>query len=156
MSGERRRVTLDAIDKGLLRILQENAKTPYSKISKELGISEATVHLRIRKLVKQGVIKRFQAIVDPEKVGKDVVAIIALTADPRRYEGVLEKLKSMQDVYDIYDVTGEYYTILKVRVGSKDELTRVLDEIGKIEGVESTRTMFVLRVIKEETRIRID
>ncbi len=149
-------MTLDAIDKGLLRILQENAKTPYSKISKELGISEATVHLRIRKLVKQGVIKRFQAIVDPEKVGKDVVAIIALTADPRRYEGVLEKLKSMQDVYDIYDVTGEYYTILKVRVGSKDELTRVLDEIGKIEGVESTRTMFVLRVIKEETRIRID
>jgi len=153
---KREQVVLDEIDKGLLRILQENAKTPYSKISKELGISEATVHLRIRKLVKQGVIKRFQAIVDPEKVGKGVVAIIALTADPRKYESVLEKLKSMPDVYDIYDVTGEYYTILKVRVGSKEELAKVLDEIGSIEGVESTRTMFVLRVIKEETRIRIE
>jgi len=147
---------LDEIDKELLRILQDNAKTPYSKISKRLGVSEATVHLRIRKLLKKGVIKRFQAIVDPEKVGKGTVAIIALTADPRKYEEVLEKLKEIPDVYEIYDVTGEYYTILKVRVGSREELTKVLDEIGRIEGVESTRTMFVLRTIKEETRLVID
>ncbi|RLE87328.1 MAG: AsnC family transcriptional regulator [Thermoprotei archaeon] len=150
------RVALDEIDKELLRILQDNAKTPYSKISKRLGVSEATVHLRIRKLLKKGVIKRFQAIVDPEKVGKGTVAIIALTADPRKYEEVLEKLKEIPDVYEIYDVTGEYYTILKVRVGSREELTKVLDEIGRIEGVESTRTMFVLRTIKEETRLVID
>lgn len=149
-------VVLDEIDKGLLKILQDNAKTPYSKISRQLGISEATVHLRIRKLLKQGVIKRFQAIVDPEKVGKDVVAIVALTVDPKKYENVLAKLKEMPDVYDIYDVTGEYYTILKIRVGSREELTKVLDEIGEIEGVESTRTMFVLRTVKEESRIRID
>jgi len=149
-------VALDEIDKELLRILQDNAKTPYSKISKRLGVSEATVHLRIRKLLKKGVIKRFQAIVDPEKVGKGTVAIIALTADPRKYEEVLEKLKEIPDVYEIYDVTGEYYTILKVRVGSREELTKVLDEIGRIEGVESTRTMFVLRTIKEETRLVID
>lgn len=149
-------MALDEIDKELLRILQDNAKTPYSKISKRLGVSEATVHLRIRKLLKKGVIKRFQAIVDPEKVGKGTVAIIALTADPRKYEEVLEKLKEIPDVYEIYDVTGEYYTILKVRVGSREELTKVLDEIGRIEGVESTRTMFVLRTIKEETRLVID
>ncbi|MEM3944631.1 MAG: AsnC family protein, partial [Thermofilaceae archaeon] len=49
MSEDRKQVVLDEIDRGLLRILQENAKTPYSKISKELGSSEATVHLRIRK-----------------------------------------------------------------------------------------------------------
>ncbi|MCS7105374.1 MAG: Lrp/AsnC family transcriptional regulator [Thermofilaceae archaeon] len=155
MSGKSR-VVLDNVDKGLLRILQDNAKTPYSKISRELGISEATVHLRIRKLIKQGVVKRFQAILDPEKIGKDVVAIVALSADPRKYDEVLEKLKAMPDVYDIYDVTGEYYTILKIRVGSREELTTVLDEIGRIEGVESTRTMFVLRIVKEESRLKIE
>ncbi len=150
------RPPLDGIDKELLRILQDDAKTPYSKISKQIGISEATVHLRVKKLLKLGVIKRFQAVVDPEKVGKDVVAIVALTADPRKYDEVLEKLKAMQEVYEIYDVTGEYYTILKVRVGSREELTKVLDTIGRIEGVESTRTMFVLRAVKEETRVAID
>ncbi|MEM1508821.1 MAG: Lrp/AsnC family transcriptional regulator [Thermofilaceae archaeon] len=150
------RPPLDEIDRELLRILQDDAKTPYSKISKQIGISEATVHLRVKKLLKLGVIIRFQAVVDPEKVGKDVVAIVALTADPRRYDEVLERLKAMPEVYEIYDVTGEYYTILKVRVGSREELTKVLDVVGRIEGVESTRTMFVLRAVKEETRIAID
>ena len=62
----------------------------------------------------------------------------------------------MPDVYEIYDVTGEYYTITKVRVSNREELANILDKIGKIEGVESTRTMYVLRVIKEETRIKIN
>jgi len=149
-------VKLDEIDKKLLEILQENAKTPYSRIAEALKVSEATVHLRIKKLFRQGVIRRFQAIVDPEKVGKKILAIVAITATPQKYEYVLERLKEMPDIYEIYDVTGEYYTLTKVRVSSKEELARVLDEIGKIDGVESTRTMYVLRVIKEETRIRID
>ncbi len=147
---------LDPIDKRLLEILQNDAKTTYSKISEMLGISEATVHVRIKKLIKTGVIKRFQAIVDPEKVGKEVLAIVAITAEPQKYEHVLEQLKGMPDVYEVYDVTGEYYTITKVRVRDRNELAKVLDQIGKIDGVISTRTMYVLRVIKEETRIRID
>jgi len=149
-------IELDEIDKKLLMILQENAKTPYSKISGVLGVSEATVHLRIKKLLKLGVIKNFQAIVDAEKVGKNVLAIVAITATPQKYEQVLEELKKIDDVYEIYDVTGEYYTITKVRVKNRDELAKVLDRIGSIDGVQSTRTMYVLRVIKEETKIRID
>ncbi len=147
--------SLDHIDKRILQFLQDNAKTPYSRIAEELGISEATVHLRIKKLVQAGVIKRFQAIVDPEKVGKGVTAIVAITASPQRYEEVLKRLKEMPDVYEIYDVTGEYYAILKIRVGDREELAKVIDEIGAIEGIEGTKTMFVLRTVKEETRLRI-
>ena len=151
-----RTIELDEIDKKLLMILQENAKTPYSKISSVLGVSEATVHLRIKKLIKLGIIKRFQAIIDPEKVGKRVLAIVAITATPQKYEHVLEELKKIDDIYEIYDVTGEYYTITKIKVKNRDELARTLDRIGAIDGVQSTRTMYVLRVIKEETKIRID
>jgi len=146
---------LDKIDKKLLELLQKNAKTPYSKLSKELGVSEATVHLRIRRLKEKGVIKAFQAIVDPEKVGKGIVAIIAITADPRKFNEVLDQLKNLDDVYEIYDVTGEYYAILKIRVGNREELARLLDKIGSIDGILSTRTMYVLRTIKEETKIKI-
>lgn len=64
-------------------------------------------------------------------------------------------MKELEDVYEIYDVTGEYYAILKIRVGSREELARLLDKIGSIDGILSTRTMYVLRTIKEETRIKI-
>lgn len=146
---------LDKIDKRLLEILQEDAKIPYSKISKELGVSEATIHLRIKRLREKGIIKGFQAIIDPEKIGKNVVAIVAITADPKKFEYVLEKLKELDDVYEIYDVTGEYYAIIKIRVSTREELARLLDKIGTIDGVLSTKTMYVLRVIKEETKIKI-
>ncbi|AKG39418.1 MAG: Lrp/AsnC family transcriptional regulator [Infirmifilum sp.] len=147
---------IDHIDKKILEIMQDNAKTPYSQIASQLGISEATVHLRIRKLVNAGIIKRFQAVVDPEKVGKRVTAIIAVVAIPQKYSQVLKQLEKMPEVYEIFDVTGEYSTILKVRVKNKEELAKLIDEIGNIDGVENTKTMYVLRVIKEDTRIKIE
>ncbi len=147
---------LDHIDRKILELLQENAKMPYSQIAGQVGISEATVHLRIKKLVSAGVIKRFQAIVDPEKVGKGVTAIIAVVATPQKYSHVLQELEKIEDIYEIYDVTGEYSTILKVRVKSKEELARLIDRVGSIDGVESTKTMYVLRVVKEDHRIRIE
>ncbi|OYT61111.1 MAG: AsnC family transcriptional regulator [Thermofilum sp. ex4484_15] len=148
-------VNLDEIDRRILRVLQEDAKTPYSKISEELGISEATVHLRIKRLMKMGVIRGFQAIIDPAKVGKSITAIIAINSEPKMYERVLETLKKFEDIYEIYDVTGDYYAILKVRVNSRDELARILDKIGEIDGVKSTKTMYVLRTIKEESKIHL-
>ncbi len=149
-------VKIDEIDKKLLNILQRDAKTPYSKIAKSIGISEATVHVRIKKLKKRGVIKKFQAIVDPEKIGKNILAIIAITCEPKKFEYVLERLSEMKDVYEIYDVTGEYYALIKVRVNNRDKLAKILDDVGKINGVLSTRTMYVLRVIKENSEIFIE
>ncbi|MCG2909445.1 MAG: Lrp/AsnC ligand binding domain-containing protein, partial [Stygiolobus sp.] len=61
-----------------------------------------------------------------------------------------------KEVYEIFDVTGEYYALLKVRVKSREELASVLDKIGNMEGVTSTYTMFVLRTIKETKTINFD
>ncbi|ABL77984.1 Lrp/AsnC family transcriptional regulator [Thermofilum pendens] len=156
MSERASEIKLDHIDKKILEILQDNAKTPYAQIASQLGISEATVHLRIKKLVSMGVIKRFQAIIDPEKVGRKVTAIIGVITVPQKYSQVLKELEKMPEIVEIYDVAGEYSTILKVRVKNKEDLASLLDEIGKIDGVESTKTMYVLRVIKEDTRIKVD
>ncbi|MCC6002948.1 MAG: Lrp/AsnC family transcriptional regulator [Thermofilum sp.] len=156
MSEKTSEIRLDHIDRRILEILQDNAKTPYAQIASQLGISEATVHLRIKKLGSLGVIKRFQAIVDPEKVGRKVTAIIGVIATPQKYSQVLKELEKMPEVTEIFDVAGEYSTLLKVRVKSKEDLARLLDEIGRIDGVESTKTMYVLRVIKEDPRVQVD
>jgi Lrp/AsnC family transcriptional regulator for asnA, asnC and gidA len=156
MSEKSGEIKLDHIDRKILEILQDNAKTPYAQIASQLGISEATVHLRIKKLSSIGVIKRFQAIVDPEKVGRKVTAIIGVVASPQKYSQVLKELEKMPEIVEIFDVAGEYSTLLKVRAKSKEDLARILDDIGKIDGVESTKTMYVLRVIKEDPRVQVD
>ena len=147
---------LDETDKRILRLLQEDAKIPYSRLARMLNVSEATIHLRIKKLRQLGILRGFHADIDPGKVGKGTLAFILIKAQPKLYDNVLGKLSKLKDIYELYDVTGEFYALAKVRVGNREELAKLLDEIGRIDGVESTYTMYVLRVIKEKKTINID
>jgi len=141
---------LDDIDKKILKILEEDARTPFSKIAKMLNLSESTIHIRIKRLKENGVIRGFYVDIDPEKIGYNVMAFVLIKADPKKYESILKAISEYKEVYEIFDVTGEYYALLKVRVRSREELATVLDKIGNMDGVTSTYTMFVLRTIKEK------
>jgi len=146
---------IDAIDKTILEMLQDNSRIAFRKIAKRLGVSEATVFMRVRKLLEKGIIKRFTALVSPELLGKGLIAFVLLNADPKKHQTVLETLSKIDDVYEVYDVTGTYYAIAKIRMENRDKLAKIIDEIGLIDGVTSTETALVLRCIKEETRINI-
>ena len=147
---------LDRVDREILKILQQDARISFSKIAKMLDMSESTIHMRIKRLREEGVLRGFYADIDPEKLGLRVSAFIMLKADPKMYQQVLERLKSMKEVVEIYDVTGEYYALLKVMVSDNEKLAEVLDKIGRMEGVTDTYTMMVLRTIKESKRIDLD
>ncbi len=147
---------IDEIDKKILEMLQKDGRMSYSKIARVLGLSEATIHLRVKKLREKGILKGFIAVVDPEKVGKDVAAIILAKIDADKYKETVEKIAQFDDIYEVYDVTGDFSTVLKVRVSSKDELAELLDRLGKIEGVRETYTMYILRTIKEEKTVKLD
>ena len=141
---------LDDVDKKIISILQQDSRISFSRLAKMLNLSESTIHMRIKRLREAGVIRGFCIDVDLDKVGMNVLAFVLLKADPKKYEDILKKLAEIKEVFEIYDVTGEYYALLKVRVSDKEELAKVLDKIGNMEGVTSTYTMFVLRVIKEK------
>lgn len=146
---------LDSVDKEILRFLQGNARLSFVKIARKIGVSEGTVHLRVRKLFEKGVIRGFHAIVDPEKVGLSIRAFIGLQAEPALYEDILKRLSEIDGVYAIYDVTGVYSALIDVKVRDKEELTKVIDLVGSIPGVKTTVTMLVLRVIKEKFTVEI-
>ncbi|MCW4033719.1 MAG: Lrp/AsnC family transcriptional regulator [Candidatus Bathyarchaeota archaeon] len=145
----------DAVDRFILNKLQENARRAFKGIADEIGVSEATVFLRVKKLQEKGVIKGFKAILDLEMVGKGTKAIMLLKADPKLYQNVLDELRNMEEICEIYDVTGAYYTVLKIRGKNNQELSRVLDEIGAINGIIATETSIILKSIKEETSIKL-
>ncbi len=140
---------MDDIDKKILDILQKDARLPYSRIAKMLNLSESTIHMRLKRLRDQGILRGFIADIDPERAGKSIMAFVLIKAEPKRYENVLKVIGQMKEVYELYDVTGEYYALAKVRVSNREELAKVLDDIGHIEGIISTYTMFTLRIIKE-------
>jgi Lrp/AsnC family transcriptional regulator for asnA, asnC and gidA len=145
----------DEIDRKILERLQDNARMSFKKIAEELGVSESTIFVRVKKLWKQGVIKSFTAKVAPETVGKGLTAFVLIKADPQRYPNTLDTLRKIDDVYEVYDVTGNYYAIAKIRTGSREQLAKIIDSIGLIPGISSTETALVLRSVKEETRIKI-
>ncbi|UXD21917.1 AsnC family transcriptional regulator [Ignicoccus pacificus DSM 13166] len=149
------RENIDEVDKEILRMLQEDGRTSFSRIAKKLNLSEATIHLRVKRLKERGILKGFHADVDPEKVGKKVLAFILVKIDAKKYPETLSKIAEFRDVYEVHDITGEYSALLKVRVSNKDELAKLLDEIGKLDGVMDTYTMYALRTIKEKKTVEL-
>ena len=145
---------LDDTDRQILNMLQDDARRSFKDIAKEVTVSEATVFVRVRKLLKNGVIRSFKAIVDPKLVGKETLAFVMLKVNPNVYTKVLPILMKMDEIYEIYDVTGAYYAILKIRTRSTEELAAIIDKIGMIEGITGTETAVVLRSIKEELAIK--
>ncbi|MEM1581119.1 MAG: Lrp/AsnC family transcriptional regulator [Candidatus Bathyarchaeia archaeon] len=146
---------IDDVDKEIIRKLQSDARISFRKIAENLNVSEATIFIRVKKLLKKGIIKGFTAIVSPEMLGKNITAFILINADPKKLHNVLEALSKIDDIYEVYDVTGTYYAIAKVRTENQIKLAKIIDEIGMIDGVTSTETALVLRCIKEETQIKI-
>jgi len=146
---------LDDVDKKILKKLQEDARISFKEIAKEVGTSEATVFVRVKKLQKSGVIKGFRAILNPPSVGKQVTAFALVKAEPKSYPRMLAQLMNLEDICEIHDVTGAYYSILKMRTTNSEQLAEILDKIGEIEGVAGTETVIVLRTIKEETSIKL-
>jgi len=148
-------VKIDSIDKEILRMLQDDARISFKKIAEKIGVSEATIFVRVKKLRKNGVIKRFTAIVSPDLLGKNLTAFVLINTEPKNLEYVLDALSSMDDVYEVYDVTGTYYVIVKIRTENRKTLAEIIDKIGMIDGVTRTETAIVLKCVKEETRIKI-
>jgi Lrp/AsnC family transcriptional regulator for asnA, asnC and gidA len=146
---------LDDVDRKILRKLQEDARISFKEIAKEVGTSEATVFVRVKKLRKSGVIKGFRAILNPTSVGKQLTAFALVKAEPKSYPKMLAQMMSLEDICEIHDVTGAYYSILKMRTTTSEQLAKILDKIGEIEGVAGTETVIVLRTIKEETSIKL-
>jgi Lrp/AsnC family transcriptional regulator for asnA, asnC and gidA len=153
--GDKMSSEIDDVDREILRMLQDDARISFKKIAEKLNVSEATIFVRVKKLLKRKIIKRFTAIISPETLGKNITAFVLINADPKKLQKVLETLSKIDDVYEVYDVTGSYYAIVKVRTEDQNKLAKVIDEIGLIDGVVSTETALVLRSIKEETRIKL-
>ncbi|MCC6042779.1 MAG: Lrp/AsnC family transcriptional regulator [Candidatus Verstraetearchaeota archaeon] len=151
-------VRLDEVDKAILRELISNARLSFREIARRIGVSTATVANKVRKMEEEGVIRGYTAIVDAEKLGYDIVAVIEVVISKGKVANVEEEIAKAPNVQAVYDVTGESDAIIVARFKSRAELSNFVKKLLSMEYVERTITHVVLNVKKEElfSRLLVD
>ncbi len=136
---------LDKIDKDIIYMLMDNAKTSLAHISKNVGISTTAVHQRIKKLEGAGVIENSISFLNPRKVGYKVVSFLGVYLDqPSHYQDAVKALKEVNEVVEAHYTTGNYTIFLKVLCKDNDHLMQILNKIQKMKGVTRTETFISL------------
>ena len=136
---------LDSVDKEIIYMLMDNAKTSLAQISKNVGISTTAVHQRIKKLEQAGVIENSISFLNPRKVGYKVVSYIGVFLDqPSHYHDAIKALKDVNEVVEAHYTTGNYTIFLKVLCRDNDHLMEILNKLQKLKGVTRTETIISL------------
>ncbi|MBU0662456.1 MAG: Lrp/AsnC family transcriptional regulator [Candidatus Diapherotrites archaeon] len=139
----------DEKDLKIVEMLMENARTPFTKIAKELGVSESLIRKRVKKLEDRGVIKKYAAIADNRKIGFDVDALIGIDVEPERYLEAVEKLKALQGIKSIATSSGDHGIMIEVWKKDMAELRKfVSEDIESIIGVTRVCPAILLEKIK--------
>ncbi len=143
---------LDDLDLAIIRELIKDGRASYRSIAKKLGISVATVASRVMALEKSGIIKGYTALVDYEKLGYEITAIIELTISKGKLIEVQHQVAEKSNVSSVYDVTGETDSIIVAKFKNRDELNKFVKWLLSMPYVERTLTHLVLGIVKEDPR----
>ena len=149
---------LDAIDRKILSLLQDNAKLAQVEVAREVGLTAPSVNERIRKLERAGYIRGYVAVLDEKKLGHDITAFVEVFVEhPKFEESFIEAVSAHDEVLECHHITGEFSLLLKVRVPDMTAFRRLLiEKLNSLRGVRQTRTVMVLATAKEGRRLKLD
>ncbi|VUT25633.1 MAG: HTH-type transcriptional regulator Ptr2 [Candidatus Methanolliviera sp. GoM_oil] len=141
---------MDGKDREIIRILQENARTPFTEIAKRLKVSESTIRNRVSALERDGVIKKYTIVVDPVKMGLNTVAIVGLDVEPSMFLEAAKKMVEIEKVRYVATSTGDHMIMSEIWTKDGKELSVLISEkIGKIKGVHRICPAIILEKLKE-------
>lgn len=137
---------IDGIDKIILQHLTQDARTPILGIAREVGISGAAIHQRLRKLKKSGLLKGSQFIIDPQVLGYKTLAFVGIfLSSTSNYKEAIKRLEDIPEVIESHYTTGNYSIFIKVLCKDNEHLMQILNKkIQLIKGVARTETFISL------------
>lgn len=148
---------LDDTDRAILRILQRDARTPFSEIARQIDMSSATVHDRVGRMEEAGVIEGYHATVNPKAVGFGTSALVGLTVEQGHEEETLQQLRDLDGVQEVHLTTGEWDVVLRVYAADTDGLRELMFEhIAAMEGFSRSQTMVILGTEHEDPVLPVE
>jgi len=144
---------MDKIDEKILKNLLVDARLSARQLSLKLGMSTVTVLSRIRKLEKEKIIKGYTSVLNHEKLGYDLTAVIEIIAKKDKLVQVEDELSGIENVCAVYDVTGNTDTMIIAKFKGREDLSKFIKNLSSISNVESTITHVVLNTVKEDFRL---
>ena len=149
--------SLDAVDRSLLRALQDDCKRSLAELGAEVELSPPAVLERVRKLEEAGIVTGYHATLEPRKLGFDIGAFIGVGIDhPRSIDKFEAAILALPEVLESHHVTGRHTLLLKIRTANTESLHKLISAIRALPGVARTETMIVLATQHERQRIPID
>jgi Lrp/AsnC family transcriptional regulator for asnA, asnC and gidA len=137
-------------------MLQNDARTPVAEIARRLKLGETTVRYRINRLLREGVISRFSALLNPRRIGYPVDAILLVKTQPRRLQQVFDRMAKMSETSHILQTTGEYDMITVVHARSMQHLNDIRNRVKNIPGVGDVGSWIATGLVKVDPIYRLE
>ena len=145
---------LDNINLQIIDFLGRDSSTPFVEIAKHIGISDATVHIRVRRLLAAGIINTIS--VDNNRLGYDHLAFMGINVEPGFAEEITDDLSKVDEVLEIHEIHGRFDLLLKVRAKNLEQMREiVVNKIRILPHIIETELMTVLKSRKEEQMVSL-
>jgi len=145
---------IDKIDLQILDLLQENGRISQHDLAKAVGLSAPAVGERLRKLEEREIITQFTAVLDPRRLGWDILAFIFVGINgSRHFQDFRQRVMDLPEALECHSVTGQGSHLLKIRAANTRALEQLLAEIQSWPGIQWTTTSIVLSTLKETSNL---
>lgn len=153
------RLTIDRIDRRILRLLQEDGRISNVALAAAVGLSPTPCLERVRKLERHGVIEGYHARVDPDKLGSPLLVFVEITltrTSADTFAQFSDAARKTDEILECHLVSGNFDFLIKARVPDMASYRKLLGEtILNLPGVNESRTYVVMEAIKQENKVLI-
>jgi len=142
-------MALDSVDRAIVEALCEDARLSHRQLAQKVGVAQGTISNRLRKLESEGVIQGYAPILNAESVGWGMTVMAGLCIEKGKIMDVQKHISSDSRVFAVYDVTGDWDSMVLARVQNREDLDNLTKTVFTLDGISRSYTHVVLNTVKE-------
>lgn len=142
---------MDCVDMEIIRLLEQNGRTSHEEIAKVLHLSRPAIHKRVENLEREGIITGYQALINWRKVKPCIRCLIFLKINGGYFAQIANEIANMDIpgvvIEECHRLAGEWCVLIKTRISTPEDTTKILDRVWQFGGVIETTTTFVIETV---------